>query len=64
MTSDPEGGVMPGETSRSAVLEQVEAHVGEWVTHAKVGAREVARRTTIAFALSYTCSGTSYRCPR
>jgi hypothetical protein len=64
MTSDPEGGVVPGETSRSPVLERLQAHVGEWVTHATVGAREVARgRTTIAF-LSYTRSGASDRCPR
>ena len=55
---------MPGETSRSAVLERLQAHVGEWVTHGTVGAREVARRTTIAFELSYTRSGTSDRCPR
>jgi hypothetical protein len=56
---------MPGETSRSPVLERLEAHVGEWVTHATVGAREVARgRTTVAFELSYTPSGTSDRCPR
>lgn len=55
---------MPGETSRSAVLERLQAHVGEWVTHGTVGPREVARRTTIAFELSYTCSGTSDRCPR
>jgi hypothetical protein len=65
MTSDPEGGVMPGETSRSPVVERLEAHVGEWVTHATVGAGEVARgRTTVAFELSYTRSGTSDRCPR
>ena len=55
---------MPGETSRSPVLERVQAHVGEWVTHATVGAREVARRTTIAFELSHTRSGTSDRCRR
>ena len=56
---------MPGETSRSAVLERLQAHVGEWVTHATVGAWEAARgRTTIAFELSYTRSGTSDRCPR
>jgi hypothetical protein len=64
MTSDPEGGVMPGETSRSAVLERLQAHGGEWVTHATVGAREVAGRTTVAFELSYTRFGTSDRCPR
>ena len=65
MTSDPEGGVMPGETSRSPVLERLQAQVGEWVTHATVGAREVARgRTTIAFELSCTRSGASDRCPR
>jgi hypothetical protein len=34
---------MLGETSRSPVLERLEAHVGEWVTHATVGAGEVAR---------------------
>jgi hypothetical protein len=51
---------MAGETSRSPVLERVEAHVGEWVTHATVGGREVARgRTTFAFELSYTRSGAS-----
>jgi hypothetical protein len=65
MTSDPEGGVMPGETSRSPVLERLEAHVGEWVTHATVRAREVAHgRTTIAFELGYTRFGASDRCPR
>jgi hypothetical protein len=60
MTSGPEGGVMPGEASRSPVLERLEAVVGEWVTHATVGGREVARgRTTFAFELSCTRSGAS-----
>jgi hypothetical protein len=39
MTSDPKEGVMPGETSRSPVLQRLQAHVGEWVTHATVGTR-------------------------
>lgn len=44
---------MPGEASRSPVLERLEAVVGEWVTHATVGGREVARgRATFAFELS------------
>ena len=51
---------MPGEASRSPVLERLEAVVGEWVTHATVGGREVAPgRTTFAFELSYTRSGAS-----
>ena len=54
---------MPGETSRGAVLERLQAHVGEWVT-ATVGAREVVCRITIALELSRTRSGTSDRCPR
>jgi hypothetical protein len=60
MTNGPEGGVMPGEANRSPVLEQLEAVVGEWVTHATVGGREVARgRTTFAFELTYARSGAS-----
>ena len=43
---------MPGETSRSAVLERLQAHVGDWVNHAT------------ALELSYTRSGTSDRCVR
>jgi len=63
MTNGPEGGVMPGEASRSPVTEQLEAVV--WATHATVGGREVARgRTTFAFELTYTRSGASGRCPR
>ena len=27
------GGVMPGETSPSPVLERLQADVGEWITH-------------------------------
>lgn len=51
---------MPGDTSRSPVLERLEAVVGEWVTHATVGTREVARgRTTIASEHGYTRSGAS-----
>jgi hypothetical protein len=65
MTSGPEGGVMPGEAGRSPVLERLEAAVGERVTHATVGGREVARgRTTVAFELTYWRSGASGRCPR
>ncbi len=51
---------MPGEASRSPVRERLEAVVGEWVTHATVGGREVARgRTTFAFELAYRRSGAS-----
>jgi hypothetical protein len=64
MTSGPEGGVMPGEASRSSVLERLEAVVGEGVTDATVGGEVARGRTTCAFELTCTRSGASGRCPR